>query len=77
MAESSVAAAMAAGALNVVVEGAELVSVTGQKSGGIRTGKVLPLQKNVRPALLHAVDENDPRKRRILRRGSDDVVQPI
>lgn len=30
--------------LNVIVEGAELVSVAGQEATGIPTGKVLPLQ---------------------------------
>src|SRR5262249_41906680 len=45
-------------ALNVVVEGAELIPVAGQKSGGVRTGKVLPLQQNMRPALLHAGHES-------------------
>src|ERR1700722_15267967 len=40
--------------LNVVIERAQLVSITGQESGGIGAGKVLPLQKDVRPASLNA-----------------------
>src|SRR6202046_2243017 len=40
--------------LNVVIECAQIVSITCQESGGIGAGKVLPLQKDVRPASLHA-----------------------
>src|ERR1700733_3000246 len=40
--------------LNVVIERAQLVSITCQESGGIGAGKVLPLQKDVRPAFLYA-----------------------
>src|ERR1700761_7294852 len=41
--------------LNVVIERAQLVSITRQESGGIGSGKVFPLQKDVRPASFHAI----------------------
>src|ERR1700753_599991 len=41
--------------LNVVIERAQLVSITCQESGGIGSGEVFPLQKDVRPASLHAI----------------------
>src|SRR5882757_2133017 len=45
------------GALNIVVEGAELVPVTAQEPGCIGTRKVFPLQQNVRPACFHCGDK--------------------
>ena len=45
------------GALDVVVEGQQLVAVAGQDRLGVRGGEVLPLQQHVRQLLLHRGDE--------------------
>ena len=54
IAEINVAVAIGGRALNVVVEGAQLVAVTGQKASSIGAGKVLPLEKDLRPASFYA-----------------------
>ena len=62
------------GSLNVVVEGAQPVTIALEQDGRIDAGEVLPLQKYVRPAALHGghklLDE------RIVLRPADALVLP-
>ena len=45
------------GALNVVIEGAQLVAIARQQPVGVAKREILPMQQHVRPALAHRVDE--------------------
>ena len=45
------------GPLNVVVEGTQSVAVAVQQPRRVGAGKILPLQKNVRPAAFHSAHE--------------------
>ncbi len=45
------------GALNIVVEGAELIAVTRQEPVGVADREILPMQENVRPPFTDGVDK--------------------
>ena len=45
------------GALNVVVEGAQLVAIARQQPVGVADGEILPMQQDMRPALAHRGDK--------------------
>ena len=45
------------GALDVVVEGAKPVAITLEQAGRVALGEVLPLQQDMRPALVDRRDE--------------------
>ena len=46
------------GALDVVIEGAQLIAVARQQPVGIADGEILPVQQHVRPAFAHGADEH-------------------
>ena len=60
--------------LNVVVEGAQLITVFRQQPIGVTDRKILPMQKYVRPSLAHSI--NETLNEVIIFKASDPPVSP-